>query len=217
MPYCDEIDAAARAIGSVNTLVRRPDGKLYAYNTDAAGFCYMARRAGISFAGRKAVMLGQRRRLPDGSWPAPGSWAPRQVVVISRSGPDNYETLSRHADADDRGEHHAGGDVPRQRRRAGGSQSLSPPAGGVLDVMYNPRRTALLQQAEDLGIPCSDGLPMLVAQAKRSGGAFLRDMPLPTAKMNVSWPSCGRRRKTSFSSACPAAARPRWGRLLAQS
>ena len=58
MPYCDEIDAAARAIGSVNTIVRRPDGKLCAYNTDAAGFCYMARRAGISFAGRKAVILG---------------------------------------------------------------------------------------------------------------------------------------------------------------
>ena len=60
MPYCDEIDAAARAIGSVNTIVRRPDGKLCAYNTDAAGFCYMARRA-------ESRHLGQRRRLPDGS------------------------------------------------------------------------------------------------------------------------------------------------------
>ena len=35
----------------------------------------------------------------------------------------------------------------------------------MLDVVYNPRRTALILQAEELGIPCSDGLPMLVRQA----------------------------------------------------
>ena len=40
-----------------------------------------------------------------------------------------------------------------------------PNCSGVLDLIYNPRRTALLLQAEELGIPCSDGLPMLVAQA----------------------------------------------------
>ena len=58
MPYCDVIDPQAQAIGSVNTLCRRSDGKLCAWNTDAAGFSYMARRAGISFAGRKVVILG---------------------------------------------------------------------------------------------------------------------------------------------------------------
>ena len=36
---------------------------------------------------------------------------------------------------------------------------------GVLDVVYNPARTALLLQAEELGIPCACGLYMLVAQA----------------------------------------------------
>ena len=99
MPYCDEIDAAARAIGSVNTIVRRPDGKLCAYNTDAAGFCYMARRAGISFAGRKAVILGSGGASLTAQACARQLGA-RQVVVISRSGPDNYENLSRHADVD---------------------------------------------------------------------------------------------------------------------
>ena len=53
MPYCDWIDEAALAIGSVNTLVRRPDGTLCAWNTDAAGFCWMAQRAGIRFAGKR--------------------------------------------------------------------------------------------------------------------------------------------------------------------
>ena len=45
MAYCDVLDPMAEAIGSVNTLVRRADGKLYGYNTDAAGFCFMAQRA----------------------------------------------------------------------------------------------------------------------------------------------------------------------------
>ena len=45
MAYCDVIDETAKAIGSVNTLVRRDDGKLYAWNTDAAGFRWMADRA----------------------------------------------------------------------------------------------------------------------------------------------------------------------------
>jgi len=52
MAYCDVLDPMAEAIGSVNTLVRRADGKLYGYNTDAAGFCFMAQRAGISFSGK---------------------------------------------------------------------------------------------------------------------------------------------------------------------
>lgn len=38
MPYCDVIDPQAQAIGSVNTLCRRSDGKLYAWNTDARAF-----------------------------------------------------------------------------------------------------------------------------------------------------------------------------------
>ena len=35
-----------------------------------------------------------------------------------------------------------------------------PVCQGVLDVVYNPRRTALLLQAEARDLPCSDGLPM---------------------------------------------------------
>ena len=170
MPYCDEIDAAARAIGSVNTIVRRPDGKLYAYNTDAAGFCYMAQRAGISFAGRKAVILGSGGASLTAQACARQLGA-REVVVISRSGPDNYENLSRHADAEivvnttPVGMYPVNGAAPVDL-------TAFPACRGVLDVIYNPRRTALLQQAEALDIPCSDGLPMLVAQAKAAEEHF---------------------------------------------
>ena len=56
--------------------------------------------------------------------------------------------------------------------------STFPACRGVLDVIYNPRRTALLLQAEALGIPCSDGLPMLVAQAKAAEEHFF-GAPIP--------------------------------------
>ena len=48
MAYCDVLDKTAREIGSVNTIVRRPDGTLAGYNTDAYGLTYMASRAGIA-------------------------------------------------------------------------------------------------------------------------------------------------------------------------
>ena len=45
---------------------------------------------------------------------------------------------------------------------------------GVVDLVYNPARTALLLQAGQLGIPNANGLYMLVAQAKRAEERFQR-------------------------------------------
>ena len=170
MPLCDVIDPMAEAIGSVNTLTRRADGKLYAFNTDAAGFCWMAERAGISFAGKKAVVLGSG----GASLPAVAcakKLGAREVVVISRSGQNNYGNLARNADADIVVNTTPVGMYPNNGAAAVDLAAF-PRCSGVLDVVYNPRRTALLLQAEALGIPCSDGLPMLVAQAKAAEEHF---------------------------------------------
>ena len=43
LPFCDELSETAQRIGSVNTLVRRPDGSIYGDNTDAYGFRYLLR------------------------------------------------------------------------------------------------------------------------------------------------------------------------------
>ena len=172
MPFCDVIDPMAQAIGSVNTLTRREDGKLYAYNTDAAGFCWMAERAGVSFAGKKAVVLGSGGASLTAVACAKKLGA-REVVVISRSGENNYGNLDRNADADivvnttPVGMYPGNGAAPVDL-------TAFPQCKGVLDVIYNPRRTALLLQAEALGIPCSDGLPMLVAQAKAAEEHFFQ-------------------------------------------
>ena len=170
MPFCDIIDPMAQAIGSVNTLTRRADGKLYAFNTDAAGFCWMAERTGISFTGKKTVVLGSGGASLTAVACAKKLGA-REVVVISRSGENNYGNLSRHADADIVVNTTPVGMFPNNGAAAVDLATF-PRCSGVLDVVYNPRRTALLLQAEALGIPCSDGLPMLVAQAKAAEEHF---------------------------------------------
>lgn len=179
MACCDVIDDAAQAIGSVNTLVCRSDGKLYAWNTDAAGFCWMAKRAGISFQGQKAIILGSGGASLTAQAMARRLDA-REVVVVSRSGENNYNNLERHADAEilvnttPVGMYPNTGVSPVDLTRF-------PHCKGVLDVIYNPRRTALLLQAEALGIPCSDGLPMLVAQAKAAEEHFF-DKAIPDSE-----------------------------------
>ncbi len=170
MPWCDEIDPAAQAIGSVNTLVRGRDGKLRAWNTDAAGLSWMAQRAGLDFAGKKVVILGSGGASLTAQAVARSRGA-RAIAVISRSGENNYQTLSRHADAEllinatPVGMYPENGAAPVDLR-------AFPALGGVLDLIYNPQRTALLLQAEALGLPRSDGLPMLVAQAKAAEELF---------------------------------------------
>lgn len=170
MPLCDVIDETASAIGSVNTIVRREDGRLYAYNTDAAGFCWMAERAGIRLSGKKAVILGSGGASLTAQAMSRKLGA-REVVVISRFGPDNYHNLDRHADAEILINTTPVGMFP-DTGAAAAELALFPKCEGVLDVIYNPRRTALLLRAEELGIPHSDGLPMLVAQATAAEERF---------------------------------------------
>ena len=58
IPYCAELSEPARAIGSVNTLLRRADGTLYGDNTDFLGFTHMLRNSGVRVNGRKILVLG---------------------------------------------------------------------------------------------------------------------------------------------------------------
>ena len=170
MAYCDVLDKTAREIGSVNTIVRRPDGTLAGYNTDAYGLTYMASRAGIAFSGKKVVILGSGGASLTAQFVAKTRGA-REIVVISRGGADNYDNLSRHSDAQivinttPVGMYPHTGEAPVDL-------ALFPACEGLLELVYNPRRTALAFRAEELGIPCGEGLSMLVAQAKAAEELF---------------------------------------------
>ncbi len=169
MPLCDEIDPRAAAIGAVNTVVNR-NGRLTGYNTDIDGFLYMARRAGVDMAGKKVVILGSGGTSCTAR-AAAGELGAREIVTVSRHGEDNYQNLSRHADAQVLVNTTPVGMYPNWGQSPVSLESF-PALEGVLDVVYNPLRTALLLQAEERGLPRSCGLPMLVAQAKRAAELF---------------------------------------------
>ncbi len=170
MAYCDALDETALTVGCVNTIVRRADGLLEGFNTDAYGLAYMAGRAGIRFAGKKTLIFGSGGASLTAQFVAKNGGS-REIVVVPRGGADNYGNLNRHADAEILINATPVGMYPHAGAMAA-DPALFPKCGGVLDLVYNPRRTAFLLRAEELGIPCSDGLPMLVAQAKAAEERF---------------------------------------------
>lgn len=203
IPYLDEIDDAARKIGSVNTVVQR-DGRLVGHNTDYAGFLSMAERAGISFAGKKVLILGTGGTSLTAQAVVRDAGA-SEVVVLSRRGESSYATLPRHLDSQiiinstPVGMYPQNGEELIELRRFSRVE-------GVLDVIYNPLRTRLIDTAERLGIPSSGGLWMLVAQAALASGYFAGERPteseveavyrsILTEKENivlVGMPGCGK-------------------------
>ena len=146
------------------------DGRLTGYNTDIDGLIYLARRTGVDMAGKKVVILGSGGTGRTAR-AAAGELGAAEIVTVSRGGEDNYETLSRHADAQVLLNTTPVGMYPNC-----GVSPVSldafPHLEGVLDVVYNPLRTALLLEARERGLPCSCGLPMLVAQAWRAEELF---------------------------------------------
>ena len=169
LPFCDSLSCAAQKIGSVNTLVRLADGSVYGDNTDFFGFLAMAGKAGISFEGKKVLILGSGgTSLTAKAAVCEKGGTP---LVISRNGKDNYGNLSLHKDADIIVNTTPIGMYPDTQ---GSPVDLTcfPKCSAVMDVVYNPFYTKLLLQAASLGIPNIGGLHMLVAQAAKACEVF---------------------------------------------
>lgn len=169
LSLCDVVSDEAKAIGSVNTVVNK-DGVLYGYNTDYYGFVYMLKRAGISLDGKKVVILGSGGTSLTARAVCKGEGA-REFVVVSRRGKVNYENISDHADADILINTTPVGMYP-DNGRSPVDISVFKNLSGVVDVIYNPNKTALVLEAEKNNIPATTGLPMLVAQAVRAHEYF---------------------------------------------
>ena len=171
IPFLDEISPIAQRIGAVNTIVKRADGTLYGDNTDYFGFSHMLSLGPCPVDGKKCIVLGSGgasltvinvlKALGAGS-----------IVVISRTGENNYTNLHLHYDADiivnttPVGMYPNCGESPIELSNFTSCKC-------VYDLIYNPAKTALLLQAEALGIPYVNGLSMLVAQGKRAAELFL--------------------------------------------
>ncbi len=179
MPYLDVISDEARRIGAVNTITRLSDGRLRGDNTDYFGFERTLRACGVDVSEKKALVLGNGgaaatavQVLRDsGAWVVVLAKSDRSVGGVS---PECYETMyDRHADAEVVVNCTPVGMYPRYVGEKLVELSLLPRASAVLDMVYNPARTALLQEADTHGIPAYNGLLMLVAQAKRAAELFL--------------------------------------------
>ncbi len=169
--YLDELSAEASALQSVNTVINR-GGKLIGYNTDYYGMRYILNKAGIELKDKKVLVLGSGGTSNTALAVARDAHA-REVVTVGRNSAVNYTNYNiLHSDAQVLINTTPVGMYPNN----GGKPvelALLPKLEGVGEVIYNPLKSALALEAEALGIKCTDGLLMLVAQAKYARDLFL--------------------------------------------
>lgn len=169
IPYCTDLSDRAKKLGAVNTIVHRADGSLVGHNTDYFGFCSMLQKSGLTVSGKKVLVLGSGGA--SATVVAVLTECGADPVVISRSGENNYDNLHIHADASVIVNATPVGMFPDVDNSPVDLQ-VFPKLEGVLDLIYNPARTKLLLQAEQMGLVTENGLWMLVAQAKESAEWF---------------------------------------------
>ena len=169
IPFLDQLSPVARRLGAVNTIVRRGDGILVGHNTDYFGFRYLVQQSGLDVRGKKVLVLGSGGA--SNTAVAALQELGARVVIISRSGENNYGNLHLHANASVIVNTTPVGMYPNT-----GVSPIDlgcfPQLEGVLDVVYNPARTQILLDAENRGLVAMNGLWMLVAQAKESAEWF---------------------------------------------
>lgn len=170
IPFLDTISDEAKSIGSVNTVVRDKDNRLHGYNTDFYGFSYLVKSMGFDIKNKKCVVLGSGGSCKTVRCVL-NSFGAREIVTVSRSGENNYDNISRHYDAEIIVNTTPVGMYPNVGKKLLELDKFEK-CEGVLDLIYNPASTALLLDAERLGIKHSNGLPMLVAQAKKACEIF---------------------------------------------
>ncbi len=172
MPYCDAIDDAAKAIGSVNTIVNR-NGRLEGHNTDFAGLKWLLRTHGVALAGRAVMLLGTGGTKKTAFAVAKAAGA-REIVVVSRragAGVISYEDAAKRADVDVLINTSPVGMYPNTGACLV-DPARYPKLEAVVDVIYNPFCTELLLRAAERGVKAVDGLGMLCAQAKYAAEYF---------------------------------------------
>ena len=190
----DVLDPAAAALGTVNTVVLQPDGRLAGYSTDGAGFVASLRDAAVDPVGMTVAVLGA------------GGAARAVIDALARSGAARITVINRSQDrarvaaalAGDRGSvgtdaeiasadlvvnatsigmgavNGVAGDAPCDL-------SLLHAAQVVADLVYHPLETTFLAAARACGAQAVDGLGMLVHQAALQQELWTGVRPDPVA------------------------------------
>ncbi len=214
MPYLDEIDPKAAAIGAVNTIINR-QGRLLGCNTDYDGLVALVRHAGLSLEGKNVLILGT------------GGTSRTALAVARDLGAAQVKRVSRKPEGDDLSYEEAVREPvqilinttpvgmyphpdhqPMDLSRFGWLE-------GVLDVVYNPLRTNLVLQARDNGARGQSGLYMLVAQAARAAELFLRE-PLSDDVLPGVYRAIHGEKQNIVLTGMPGSGKSTVGRILAQ-
>lgn len=169
LPYCSVISDSVMKLGNANTLVKLEDGTYAADNTDYGGFADTLDRF-VDVKGMKALILGSGGTAKTTSAVLKERGA--EVVIISRSGENNYDNITNHADAQVIINASPVGMYPKNGASMIDLEDF-PDLVFVFDAIYNPLKTQMILQAEKLGIPCANGLRMLVVQAQIASERFL--------------------------------------------
>jgi shikimate dehydrogenase len=180
LPLLDDLSAAARRLGAVNTIVH--DGeRLVGHNTDVTGFWAALEEAGGLNPGSRAVVLGAGGAARAVYWALHEHAVPTTVLARNVGAAAALLTLT------DRGDGQAGtlDSITLRLALEGATLLVNTTSAGmwpqadesplppgmtlpssllVYDLVYRPRRTRLLAQAAAAGCRTLDGLGMLLHQ-----------------------------------------------------
>lgn len=200
MPLLDELDSSALITGCVNTVLRKGKTNV-GYNTDIDGVRYVFDTYCPSLQGKNAVVLGSGATSHTVCAFLKSRGA--KVTVISRQGENNYQNYGKLTNTQVLVNTTPVGTFPNCADFLVDINAF-PRLQFVFDVVYNPLKTKLILQAENLGIKSCGGLPMLVAQALRAEELWQNKQmpsvqqllaPLVNKTSNVvlvGMPSCGK-------------------------
>ena len=186
MEHLDEIEDGARQIGAVNSVLRRRDGSLVGFNTDAPGFQRAAEsELDIQFAGLRVAVAGAggvARAVVHSLVTAETDsvticdLAPSRATDLAAGYGASVRAVEVGTDFEDELRH---ADFAVNATTVGMIQPGSAFDPGTLrdsavvfDLVYNPPESELLQQARAHGLRASNGLGMLVAQAEIAFGRW---------------------------------------------
>lgn len=244
IPFLEHLDPSAAAIGAVNTVVNR-DGVLWGYNTDYGGLSTSVRRLVTALRGKTVLILGTGGSSKTALAVCRDLRASRTIrvsrtgregalryVELEQSGlrPDliiNCTPVGMWPDTDGlpldlkpfRSCHSERPEGPASRRSGESASPVPcpPPSAGpaVFDCVYNPLRTRLVVEAQDLGLPAEGGLYMLVKQAALACERFT-GTPVPEAQVDALCNSLRRERENLVLIGMPGAGKSTVVRILAQ-
>ncbi len=172
---CDVTDKAATETGSVNTVVFGKDGKTYGYNTDYYGFMYMLRAQGIDPSGKSCLVLGTGGAASAVNYglQTMNAGSVRNCDLNTEINYTNVYDICSDAqiivNCTPVGMYPKVDGIVIDLDRFDNLEA-------VCDVVYNPSRTKILQEAGKRGLKTAGGLAMLVAQAYKSSRFFVGDI-----------------------------------------